>query len=77
MTVAGQRFSIEKILFAADFSPMSNNAASYARVLARRFCSSVEIANIYEPASLKSYDEPTISGTEKERRPLLKISLSI
>jgi nucleotide-binding universal stress UspA family protein len=71
MTVAGQRFSIERILFATDFSAMSNNAASYARILARRFSSSVEIAHVIEPASLKSYDEPIFGGTEEERRRLV------
>jgi hypothetical protein len=43
MTVTGQLFSIKRILFATDFSAVSNNAAFYARVLARRFSASVEI----------------------------------
>jgi hypothetical protein len=30
MTVTGQPFSVERILFATDFSAASNNAASYA-----------------------------------------------
>jgi nucleotide-binding universal stress UspA family protein len=72
MTVVGQRFSIERILFATDFSATSNNAASYARVLARRFSSSVEIAHIFEPAPLKSYDEPVVSRTEEEQRRLIE-----
>jgi nucleotide-binding universal stress UspA family protein len=75
MTVAGQRFSVERILFATDFSAMSNNAASYARVLARRFSSSVEIAHIFEPAALESYDEPIVSGTEEEWRRLVEDKL--
>jgi nucleotide-binding universal stress UspA family protein len=71
MTVVGQRFSIERILFATDFSATSNNAASYARILARRFSSSVEIAHVIEPASLKPHDEPIVSGAEEDRRRLV------
>jgi nucleotide-binding universal stress UspA family protein len=72
MTVAGRLFSVERILLATDFSAVSNNAASYARVLARRFSSSVEIAHIFEPAPLSSHDEPVVSGTEEERRRLIE-----
>jgi nucleotide-binding universal stress UspA family protein len=72
MTVAGRLFSVERILLATDFSAVSNNAASYARVLARRFSSSVEIAHIFEPAPLSSHDEPLVSGTEEERRRLIE-----
>ena len=68
MTVTGQLFSVERILFATDFSAASNNAASYARALARRFSSSVEIAYVFEPTSVKSYEEAIVSRTEEERR---------
>jgi len=68
MTGTGQLFSVERILFATDFSAASNNAASYARALARRFSSSVEIAYVFEPTSVKSYEEAIVSRTEEERR---------
>jgi nucleotide-binding universal stress UspA family protein len=68
MTVTGQPFSVERILFATDFSAASNNAASYARALARRFSSSVEIAYVFEPTFVKSYEEAIVGRTEEERR---------
>jgi nucleotide-binding universal stress UspA family protein len=75
MTVSGQHFSVERILFATDFSSMSNIAASYAKALARRFSSSVEIAHVFDPASLKSIEEPIVSRTEEERRRLVEDKL--
>jgi nucleotide-binding universal stress UspA family protein len=75
MTVTGQFFSVEKILFATDFSAVSNNAASYAKALARRFSSSVEIAHVFDPASVRSYEEPIVSRTEEERRRLVEDQL--
>jgi nucleotide-binding universal stress UspA family protein len=58
MIVTGQLFSVERILFATDFSDVSNNAAPYARALARRFSSGVEIAHFFDPASVRSYEAP-------------------
>jgi nucleotide-binding universal stress UspA family protein len=75
MTVTGQLFSVERILFATDFSPVSNNAASYAKALARRFSSSVEIAHVFDPASVKSYEEPIVNQTEEDRRRLIEDQL--
>ena len=75
MTVTGQLFSVERILFATDFSAASNNAASYARALARRFSSSVEIAYVFEPTSVKSYEEAIVGRTEEERRRLIEDKL--
>jgi nucleotide-binding universal stress UspA family protein len=75
MTVTGQLFSVERILFATDFSAVSNNAASYARALARRFSSSVDIAHVFDPASVKSYEEAIVSRTEEERRRLVEDKL--
>ena len=75
MTVTGQLFSVERILLATDFSAVSNSAASYARVLARRFSSSVEIANVFESAPPRSYGEPIVSGTAEERRRLVEVKL--
>jgi nucleotide-binding universal stress UspA family protein len=75
MTVTGQHFSIERILFATDFSSVSNIAASYAEALARRFSSSVEIAHVFDPVSLKSIEEPIVSQTEEERRRLVEDKL--
>jgi nucleotide-binding universal stress UspA family protein len=75
MTVTGQLFAVERILFATDFSAESNNAAPYARALARRFSSSVEIAHVFDPGSVRSYDEPIVSVTEEGRRRLVEDKL--
>jgi nucleotide-binding universal stress UspA family protein len=75
MTVTGQLFSVERILFATDFSDVSNNAAPYARALARRFSSGVEIAHVFDPASVRSYEGPIVSVTEEGRRRLVEDKL--
>jgi nucleotide-binding universal stress UspA family protein len=75
MTVSGELFSVERILFATDFSAVSNNAASYARALARRFSCSVEIAHVFDPASVRSYEEPIVSLTEEALRRLVEDKL--
>src|ERR1700679_2303910 len=51
---AGERVAINRILFATDFSAVSSNAASYAKALAHRFSSSVEIAHVFDPAPVGS-----------------------
>jgi nucleotide-binding universal stress UspA family protein len=68
MTVTRQPFSVERILFATDFSAASNNAASYARALARRFSAFVEIAYVFDPTSIKSHEEAMVNRSEEERR---------
>ncbi len=42
--------NVEKILLATDFSASSEKAAAYAKALARRFQSTVEIAHIFNPS---------------------------
>jgi nucleotide-binding universal stress UspA family protein len=75
MTATGQLFSIKRILFATDFSAVSNNAASYARVLARRFSASVEIAHVFDQASAEPYEEPVASLTAEEQQRLVEDKL--
>jgi nucleotide-binding universal stress UspA family protein len=43
--------SVETILLATDFSPASEKATAYAKALARRFSSTVEIAHVFDPPS--------------------------
>ena len=70
MPVIGERVSvsIKKILLATDFSSASEKAASYARGLARRFSSTVEIANVFDPSVVTSYEEAIIGLPVNERR---------
>jgi nucleotide-binding universal stress UspA family protein len=70
MPVIGERVSVsvKKILLATDFSSVSEKAASYARALARRFSSTVEIAHVFDPSVVKSYKEVLIGLPINERR---------
>lgn len=69
MPVIGERVSvsIKKILLATDFSPASEKAASYARALARRYSSTVEIAHVFDPSVVTSYEEAIVGLPVKER----------
>ena len=69
MPVIGERVSVsvKKILLATDFSSASEKAASYARALARRFSSTVEIAHVFDPAVVTSYDEAIVGLPVNER----------
>jgi nucleotide-binding universal stress UspA family protein len=60
--------AIRTILLATDFSPSSEMALSYARALARRFSSTVEIAHVFDPSVVTSYDEAIIGLPVNERR---------
>jgi nucleotide-binding universal stress UspA family protein len=70
MPVIGERVSVsvKKILLATDFSSVSEKAASYARALARRFSSTVEIAHVFDPSVVKSYKEVLIGLPINEKR---------
>ncbi len=72
MPVIGERVSVsvKKILLATDFSPASEKAASYARALARRFSSTVEIAHVFDPSVVTSYsyEEAILGLPVNERR---------
>jgi nucleotide-binding universal stress UspA family protein len=59
--------SIEKVLLATDFSSASEKAASYARGLARR-SSTVEIAHVFDPSIVTSYEEAIVGLPVNERR---------
>ena len=60
--------SVKKILLATDFSSVSEKAAAYARALARRFSSTVEIAHVLDPSVVTSYEEAIVGLPVNERR---------
>jgi nucleotide-binding universal stress UspA family protein len=60
--------SVKNILLATDFSSASDKAASYARALARRYSSAVEIAHVFDPSVVTSYPEAIIGLPANERR---------
>jgi nucleotide-binding universal stress UspA family protein len=70
MPVIGERVSVsvEKILFATDFSYASEKAASYAKALAHRFSSTVELAHVFNPSVVSTYEEALIGLPVNERR---------
>jgi nucleotide-binding universal stress UspA family protein len=59
---------VETILLATDFSPASEKATAYAKALARRFSSTVEIAHVFDPSVVSSYEEAILSLPIAERR---------
>jgi nucleotide-binding universal stress UspA family protein len=70
MPVIGERVSVSvgKILLATDFSSASDKAASYAKALARRFSSIVELAHVFDPSIVTTYEEALIGLPINERR---------
>jgi nucleotide-binding universal stress UspA family protein len=68
--VIGERVcvSVRKILLATDFSSASEKACSYAKALARRFSSFVELAHVFDPSVVTTYEEAVIGLPTNERR---------
>jgi nucleotide-binding universal stress UspA family protein len=67
--------SVKKILLATDFSSASDKAASYTRALARRFSSAVEIAHVFDPSIVTSYEEAIVGLLVNERRQIANENL--
>ncbi len=53
----GISVAVDNILLATDFSQASENAAAYAKALARRFTSTVEIAHVFNSSQVLSEEE--------------------
>lgn len=70
MPVIGERVSVsvQKILFATDFSNISEKVASYARALARRYCATVEVAHVFDPSIVETYEQAILGLLPKEKR---------
>ena len=60
--------TIQNILLATDFSNASDRAAAYAVGIARRFHSRLEIAHVFDPSVVTSYEEAVIQITSEERK---------
>lgn len=60
--------SLDRLLVATDFSPASEKAASYAKGLAQRFGSTVEVAHIFDPSVVSSYAEAIVGLPIRDRR---------
>ena len=77
MPVIEERVSVSvgKILLATDFSSASEKAASYAKALARRFSCIVELAHVFDPCLVTTYEEALIGLPTNERRKIRNESL--
>jgi nucleotide-binding universal stress UspA family protein len=77
MPVIGERVSVsvKNILLATDFSSASEKAASYAKALARRFSSKVEVAHVFDSSVLTMCEESLIGLPVEERRQRLNDKL--
>ena len=60
--------SLDTILLATDFSVEAERAAAYAKAIARRYESTLEIAHVFDPSIVNSYEEAIIGLPVAERR---------
>src|ERR1700733_12130003 len=60
--------SVQRILLATDFSIASEKAALYARALAKRFSSLVEVAHVFDPSRVATYEDAVLGLPRGERR---------
>ncbi len=60
--------SVQRILLATDFSTASEKAALYARALAQRFSSLVELAHVFDPSRVATYEDAVLGLPVGERR---------
>jgi len=60
--------SVQRILLATDFSTASEKAAFYARALAKRFSSLVEVAHVFDPSRVATYEDAVLELPVGERR---------
>lgn len=60
--------SVETIMLATDFSQAAESAAVFAKALAKRFSSTVEIAHIFNASTVDGYEETILSLPIDERR---------
>ena len=77
MPVIDERISVSvrKILLATDFSVAADKAASYARSVARRYGSKVELAHVLNPPTVETYEEAIVGVMIGDRRTAKKETL--
>ena len=68
--------SIDNVLLATDFSLASEKAGVYAKAVARRFGSKLEIANVFNPAVVTSYEEAIVQMTASDRKEISEENLA-
>lgn len=60
--------SVRRILLATDFSQSAEKAATYARAVARRYGSKVDLAHVFDPATIENYGEAVVGVVASDRR---------
>jgi nucleotide-binding universal stress UspA family protein len=60
--------AIDTILLATDFSMEAERAADYAKAVARRYGATLEIAHVFDPSIVSTYEEAIIGLPVGERR---------
>jgi nucleotide-binding universal stress UspA family protein len=60
--------TVKNILFATDFSSVSDKAAAYAKALALNFRSNVAIVHVFDPSGVTNYVEKILGMQPKLRR---------
>ena len=60
--------SVDRILFATDFSASSEKAIAYAKALARRFGSVLQLSHVFDPSVVSTYEGAIVGFTVEERR---------
>lgn len=68
--------SVNKILLATDFSSAAAKAAGYARAMAQHFRSAVEVAHVFDPSVVTTYEEAIIGLPIEDRREWVREELS-
>jgi nucleotide-binding universal stress UspA family protein len=69
--------AIDKILVATDFAPSSERALAYAKALALRFDATLEVINVFDPTTVRSWEaaELDMTAEEAERRSVSRLAI--
>jgi nucleotide-binding universal stress UspA family protein len=62
--------ALDKILFSTDFSESAEKAAAYAKALAQRFGSAVEVVHIFDPSVVICPEDATLGYTAQMKEEL-------
>ncbi len=69
--------TLDTILFATDFTSNSERAGEYATAIARRFGSTIELAHVFDPSVVSTYDDAIISLPVDTRRRVMEERLGL
>ncbi len=70
VSVSPVSVTLDKILLATDFSLSAEKAAAYAKALAQRFGSAIEVAHIFDPSVVICPEDATLGYTARMKEEL-------